>query len=65
MSGFIESGSFVESIVDSCDTKVAIWSSLLPTCKKDPLRPDGKVDEVMYEQPFRTILRQVQELTMH
>lgn len=36
-----------EAMVESCDTKFAIWSSLLPSCKKDPLRPNGEVDEVM------------------
>jgi hypothetical protein len=30
------------------DTKLAIWSSLLPASKKDPLRKDGTVDEVMF-----------------
>jgi hypothetical protein len=30
------------------DTKLAIWSTLLPACKRDPLRKDGTVDEVMF-----------------
>ena len=54
MNMFLETGTFGESLVDSCDAKLAIWSSLLPACKKDPLRRNGQVDEVMYE--IRTIL---------
>lgn len=48
MNMFIESGTFGEHIVDSCDAKLAIWSSLLPACKKDPLHKNGQVDEVMF-----------------
>ncbi|KAJ4404004.1 hypothetical protein N0V91_006113 [Didymella pomorum] len=31
------------------DTKIAIWHSLLPPTKRDPLRQDGTVDEVMFQ----------------
>lgn len=48
MTMVLETGTFGESIIDSCDTKLAVWFSLLPACKKDPLGRDGKVDEVMY-----------------
>lgn len=47
MTMFIETGTFGDNLVDSCDAKLAIWSSLLPGCKKDPLRKNGVLDEVM------------------
>jgi hypothetical protein len=48
MDMFLESGTFGEAIIERCDTKVAIWTSLLPACKRDPLRGDGSIDEVMF-----------------
>lgn len=48
MRTFNETGDFSESLVSSVDTKLAIWRSMLPACKKDPLRADGSVDELMY-----------------
>jgi hypothetical protein len=48
MNSFIDSAVISETLVENCDTKLAIWSSMLPACKKDPLRPNGQVDEVMY-----------------
>ncbi|KAF1946653.1 hypothetical protein EJ02DRAFT_418397 [Clathrospora elynae] len=48
MHTFLETGTFAETMIDRCDTKLAIWSTLLPASKKDPLRQDGKVDEVMF-----------------
>ncbi|KAI8939608.1 hypothetical protein NX059_003370 [Plenodomus lindquistii] len=48
MSTFIATGSFTEAIIDSADAKIAAWIGLLPTCKKDPMRCDGSMDEVMF-----------------
>ncbi|KAH7095127.1 Quinolinate phosphoribosyl transferase [Paraphoma chrysanthemicola] len=48
MDMFLETGTFGEAMIERCDTKLAIWTSLLPACKKDPLRKDGRVDEVMF-----------------
>jgi nicotinate-nucleotide pyrophosphorylase (carboxylating) len=44
----LETGSFTETLLSSVDVKIATWRSLLPTSKKDVLRPDGSVDEVMF-----------------
>lgn len=41
-------GTFTDTLISAVDAKVAIWQSLLPACKKDPLRADGKVDEIIY-----------------
>lgn len=54
LNQFLETGSFGDNIIESCDAKLAIWTSLLPACKKDPLQRDGRVDEVMYGK-FRYI----------
>lgn len=48
MNTFLDTSVVNEAMVETCDTKLAVWSSLLPACKKDPLRHDGRVDEVMY-----------------
>ncbi|KAF1956692.1 nicotinate-nucleotide diphosphorylase [Byssothecium circinans] len=48
MRSFIELGTFTDSLIASVDAKVAAWQSLLPVSKRDPLRVDGKVDEVMF-----------------
>ncbi|KAH7138147.1 Quinolinate phosphoribosyl transferase [Dendryphion nanum] len=48
MKTFLETGTFSESLVNAVDTKVAIWQSLLPAIKRDPMKPDGTVDEVMF-----------------
>ena len=48
MNTFLDTAVVSEALVQNCDTKLAIWSSLLPACKKDPLRLGGQVDEVMY-----------------
>ncbi|KAF1920553.1 Quinolinate phosphoribosyl transferase [Ampelomyces quisqualis] len=76
MDMFIESGTFGEAITERCDTKIAIWTSLLPTCKKDPLRKNGSVDEIMFtahmvaivtlntmHRPFSSIAMCPEELT--
>jgi hypothetical protein len=48
MERFLNSGTFQEAMTDHFDTKLAIWTSLLPACKRDPLKKDGRVDEVMF-----------------
>lgn len=48
MNTFATVGQFSDELIDTCDAKIAIWQSLLPSVKKDPLRRDGRVDEVMY-----------------
>lgn len=48
MNTFIQTAVINEALVESCDAKFAIWTSLLPSCKKDPLRLNGEVDEIMY-----------------
>jgi hypothetical protein len=48
MKSFIDTASLSEALTENCDVKLAIWSSMLPACKKDPLQPNGQVDEVMY-----------------
>ena len=48
MRCFLETGTFGDTLICAIDAKVAIWQSLLPACKKDPLQPDGRVDEVMF-----------------
>lgn len=41
-------GGFSERLVLAAEPKVAAWDLLLPTCKKDPLGTDGKVDELLF-----------------
>lgn len=48
MDMFLETGTFLETMIEHHDTKFAIWRSLLPACKREPLRNDGSVDEVMF-----------------
>jgi hypothetical protein len=48
MNTFLNTGQFTDELINGCDTKIAIWNSLLPSVKKDPMRKNGQVDEVMY-----------------
>lgn len=48
MNMFANTAQFSPDLIDACDAKIAIWQSLLPSVKKDPMRKDGQVDEVMY-----------------
>lgn len=48
MKMMLELGAFSETLVAAIDAKVAAWHALLPMSKKDPLRLDGSVDEVMW-----------------
>ncbi|OCK84401.1 hypothetical protein K432DRAFT_414025 [Lepidopterella palustris CBS 459.81] len=41
-------GGFTDGLVDIADTKLSVWQSLLPVYKREPIREDGKVDEVLY-----------------
>lgn len=35
-----------------CETSVTAWESLLPESKRALIRPDGSVDQLMYESYF-------------
>ena len=48
MRSFIETGVWGEAIITSSDARVAVWQALLPASKRDPLRLDGTVDEIMF-----------------
>jgi hypothetical protein len=48
MRMFLATGTFSDALLASVDAKVAVWQSLLPACKKDPLQKNGNVDEVMF-----------------
>lgn len=56
MNIFVETGTFGEAIIERCDTKLAIWTSLLPTSKRDPLKRDGSVDEVMFAAHMNAVI---------
>ncbi|KAF3047399.1 hypothetical protein E8E12_003221 [Didymella heteroderae] len=49
MRTFATSTHFSRELVDTMDAKIAIWHSLLPSTKRDPLRKDGTVDEVIFQ----------------
>ncbi|KAF1928815.1 nicotinate-nucleotide diphosphorylase [Didymella exigua CBS 183.55] len=49
MRTFATSAHFSRELVDTMDAKIAIWHSLLPSTKRDPLRKDGTVDEIMFQ----------------
>lgn len=48
MKSFVETGTFNTAFVATIDAKIAAWHSLLPVTKRDPMRRDGSVDEVMF-----------------
>lgn len=48
MRNVTEMGGFSKELVLAAGPKVAGWNLLLPTCKKDPLGTDGKVDELLF-----------------
>lgn len=48
MKSFVETGTFNAAFVATIDAKLAAWLSLLPASKRDPMRLDGSVDEVMF-----------------
>jgi hypothetical protein len=48
MDMFLESGNYGEVIIEYFDTKLAIWTTLLPASKEDSLRSDGSIDEIMF-----------------
>lgn len=48
MKSFVETGTFNTAFVATIDAKLAVWNSLLPANKRDPMRRDGTVDEVMF-----------------
>ncbi|KAF2267636.1 hypothetical protein CC78DRAFT_63245 [Lojkania enalia] len=76
MKQFLQTGTFGDGIISSVDAKLAIWRSLLPISKKDPMRPTGKVDEVMFlahmiatiitmntHRPFSSLTYSIEELS--
>jgi nicotinate-nucleotide pyrophosphorylase (carboxylating) len=76
MKTFLATGTFSDSLIQASDAKVAVWHSLLPACKRDPLRQDGRVDEVMFlahlvgaiitmnvHRPFSSLVYSVEELS--
>jgi hypothetical protein len=48
MKTFMETGVFNTAFVAIVDAKLAVWHSLLPASKRDPMRQDGTIDEVMF-----------------
>ena len=48
MNTFIATSLVTETMIENCDTKLAVWSSLLPACKKDTVSLNVQVDEMMY-----------------
>lgn len=48
MRSFANTKTFNAESVAAIDAKVAVWQSLLPLVKRDPVRQDGSVDEVMF-----------------
>jgi hypothetical protein len=48
VKAFATGAHLSRELIDTCDAKIATWHSLLPSVKKDPMRKDGKVDEVIY-----------------
>jgi len=48
MEWFLNSGTLNDALVAAMDAKLAVWQSLLPASKKDPVRADGSLDEVLF-----------------
>ena len=48
MREFASAPRFSKELIDAVDTKIAVWHSQLPAVKRDPLRIDGTVDEIMF-----------------
>ncbi|KAF2443935.1 nicotinate-nucleotide diphosphorylase [Karstenula rhodostoma CBS 690.94] len=76
MKSFIETGVFNTAFVTGVDAKIAVWQSLLPASKRDPMRQDGSIDEVMFlthlmasiltmasHRPFSSLEYSFEELT--
>ncbi|GCB18988.1 hypothetical protein AAWM_01873 [Aspergillus awamori] len=51
-SDWSKNAALVHTICENADISVAAWHSLLPPCKRDPLRSDGTVDEIMFKAKF-------------
>jgi hypothetical protein len=56
MNSYTSTGTLDETLISTVDTKIAIWKSLLPAVKKDPMRKDGSVDEVMFMAHMVTVM---------
>ncbi|KAJ4300685.1 hypothetical protein N0V90_002773 [Kalmusia sp. IMI 367209] len=76
MQSFMDTGTFNAAFVASIDAKLAVWHSLLPAVKKDPMRQNGTVDEIMFmahlmatilamacNRPFSSLAYSFEELT--
>ncbi|KAF2679093.1 nicotinate-nucleotide diphosphorylase [Lentithecium fluviatile CBS 122367] len=76
MRSFTETGAFSDSLIAAVDAKVAAWQSLLPACKKDPMRQNGTIDEIMFQahlmaaivimtshRPFSSLTYSIEELS--
>lgn len=48
MRQFASAPRFSKELIDTLDTKIAVWHSQLPVAKRDPLQIDGTVDEIMF-----------------
>jgi hypothetical protein len=48
MRQFASAPRFSKELIDTMDTKIAVWHSQLPAAKRDPLQIDGTVDEIMF-----------------
>lgn len=49
ITAYLQTGNLGEAMSDPFDTKLAVWTSLLPACKRDSLRQHGRgLDEVMF-----------------
>ncbi|GKZ29749.1 hypothetical protein AbraIFM66950_006376 [Aspergillus brasiliensis] len=51
-SGWSKNAAQVRTMCENADISVAAWHALLPPCKRDPLRSDGTVDEIMFKANF-------------
>lgn len=49
MQSFTQTGVFSDALIAAIDAKVAAWQALLPACKKDPMRVDGTIDEIIFQ----------------
>ena len=49
MRSVVQTMTFSDSLVATIDAKIAAWQALLPACKKDPMRPNGSLDEIMFQ----------------
>ncbi|KAF2869159.1 hypothetical protein BDV95DRAFT_609393 [Massariosphaeria phaeospora] len=76
MTSFLKMGYFDDDFINTVDTKVAVWRSLLPHCKREPQQGNGDIDEVMFfahqlagivtitaHRPFSSLTYSIEELS--